>query len=145
MGNRRITVVRPSQMFDSFVDDFFNNAPAWNQGAFSSVVDINIQEKEDKVLVSAKIPGFEKDEINIHVEENMLVIEGVKKAENVDGNEDGEYYIREFSSQNIKRSVSLPTKVDGEKADAEIKNGILKVTLPKLPDVMPKKIAIKSA
>ena len=141
MNNRKIRVIRPSQMFDTFVDDFFTK-PMWsNQG---EEMEVNLKDLSDKLEITAKIPGFTSDEIDIHVEDNVLVIEASRKNENVEGEEDGDYYMREYSTANIKRSIVLPSKVNGEEGDAEIKNGILKVTFPKVPEIMPKKISIKS-
>lgn len=141
MSNRRISVVRPSQIFDSFLDEFMNS-PILSRS--QSSMDINVIEKSDRVLIEAKLPGFDKDEISIQVEDNMLIIEGNKSNEKEEGEMDGEYYLREYSTESVKRSVSLPSKVDGEKAEAEMKNGILRVSLPKQPEVMPKKISIKT-
>lgn len=142
MNKRRITVVRPSQMFDSFMDEFFN-APAWDRkGAFGDI-EVNVKDSGENILVEAKIPGFEKEEINIHVEDNILVIEGSKSSEKEEGEKDSEYYLREYSTENVRRSVSLPSKVDGDSAEAEMKSGILKIKIPKQAEVMPKKISIK--
>lgn len=143
MTNRKITVVKPSQMFDSFMDEVFS-APVWGRDSSFASVDVNVKEMNDSVIVEAKMAGFTKDEVNIHVEDNILVIEAEKKVENEQSDENGSYHIREYSMQNVKRSVNLPSKVDGDKAEAEIKNGILKVKLPKLAEVMPKKIEIKA-
>lgn len=136
-------MVRPSQIFDSFMDEFFN-APGWGGNSGFASVDVNVKDQGDNILVTAKMPGFTQEEINIHVEENNLVIEGNKSEEKSEGSENTEYFVKEFTTQNVKRSVNLPAKVDGEKAEALIKDGILSVTLPKLPEVMPKKIPIKT-
>lgn len=126
------------------MDEFFNN-PVWGGGATVASLDVNVKEHSDKVVVEARIPGFTKDEVSINVEDNMLIIEGHKKEEKEEGEEDGTYYMKEYTTQSVKRSVTLPSKVDGEKAEAAMKDGILKVTLPKLPEVMPKKIEIKAS
>ena len=142
MNKRRITVVRPSQMFDSFMDEFFS-APRWDRNGTFGDIEVNVKDSGENILVDAKMPGFEKSEINIHVEDNILVIEGSKSIEKEEGDKDSEYYLREYSTENVRRSVSLPSKVDGDSAEAEMKNGILKIKIPKQAEVMPKKISIK--
>jgi len=57
MNNRRITLVRPSQIFDSFMDEFFNN-PSWSGNTTLGTIEVNVKELADKVEVTAKIPGF---------------------------------------------------------------------------------------
>jgi HSP20 family protein len=105
-------------------------------------IEVNIKEHADKFEVFAKVPGFQKDEINIGFEDNMLIIEVARSSENEE-KESNNYYMREFVSENYRRAISLPSKIDTDKAEAELKNGIMKITLPKMPEVLPKKIHIK--
>jgi len=106
-------------------------------------IDVNVLEYKDKFVVEAKVPGFAKDQISIGFEDGMLIIEASRSSEDERKESDGSYYMHEFSVESYKRAVSLPSKVDADKAEAVLKNGIMYITLPKMPEFMSKKIQIK--
>jgi HSP20 family protein len=91
-------------------------------------------------MIEAKVPGFTKKEIDISFKDNTLIIEGSTSKETKQ--EDGNVITQEFSHSSFKRTVSLPSKIDLDKAEAELKNGIMTINIPKLPEVL-KKIDIK--
>ncbi len=144
---RRISVVRPSDIFRVVEDSMTNmlNDIGFAPMASRTDIEVNAMEFSDRFEVHVKVPGFTKEEINLGFEDNMLVIEVNKSQtkEDSDNNEHGEYFIREFISENHRRVISLPSKVDTDKAEAELKNGIMKITIPKMPEMLPKKIHIK--
>lgn len=141
MANRRITLMRPSQMFDSFMDEFFN-APAF-RGSVSNV-NVNMYEDENDVTVEIVAPGFSKDDLEIHVEGDSMTIAGSIKEENNDEDEKRKYYMREYKEESFKRMISLPSAVNAEEAKADVKDGKLIVTLPKRPETKAKKIEISA-
>jgi HSP20 family protein len=96
--------------------------------AFAPALDV--RETEDHVRVSAELPGLSKDDVEISIEgNNMLVLSGEKKAE--DEKQEGGYYRSERYYGSFSRRVLLPSDVDFDKADATFKNGVLTVMLPK--------------
>jgi HSP20 family protein len=103
---------------------------------------LEMYEKGDKIVVRAEIPGMKEEEIDISVEDNILTVKGEREAESEVKDED--YYRCELSYGRFSRSVALPSKVQAEKVDASYDNGILEITLPKVPEAKPKKIAVKA-
>lgn len=140
--NRRITLVRPSQLFDSFMDNFFNEGGTGLNTVFQGSVDLNMYETEKEVIVEVKAPGYNKDQIKITLEDNILTVEGTMELEKDDKGK--KYHIKEISSESFTRSISLPTRVKSEEAGAEFKDGIMKISLPKAEEVKPKTINIKA-
>lgn len=102
---------------------------------------IDIKEKKDAVVVKAEIPGVAEEDVEIEITDNVMTISGEKKEEKEE-EKDG-YHYKESHSGSFTRSFSLPTEVAAEKAEAEIKNGILTITVPKTEAKQPKKISIK--
>jgi HSP20 family protein len=103
---------------------------------------IDIKDKKDAIEVRAELPGMEEDEIEIEVADNVMTISGEKKedaafAEGEAGAPASEgmrggYYYKESHSGSFSRSFTLPADVKEEKAEAEMKKGVLIVTIPKI-------------
>jgi len=106
---------------------------------------INIYEKDDQVVVEADVPGIKEEDLSIEVAEDHLTIRGERKSEEEIDEKD--VYRREVSYGSFVRVIPLPTGVDKDKADAELRDGILKVVLPKAQEEQPKttKIKVKKA
>ena len=108
--------------------------------------DIEVQDTEKNVLVSAELPGLNPEDIDIQVsDEGYLTIRGEKKHQ-TEEKSDG-FYFSERSYGMFQRSVNLPTNdINREKITAEFDKGVLNITLPKLDSAKKKirKIAIKS-
>ena len=88
----------------------------------------DIIEAEDKYILEAELPGFEKDEIKLDINGDLLVITAEHKTE--ENAEEIKYIRRERNKGSYKRSFDI-SDVDAENIDAEYKNGILAITLPK--------------
>lgn len=140
--SRNSISIRPSEVFDGFLDEFFNS-PIYS-GRYTTGVMLDMYEDGDNVVVEAKIPGFKEEEIEISVEDNVLTITGNAQEEKVEEDKKKKYYYKEVTKQSFTRSVSIPSKVDAENATAEIKDGMIKITMPKLPEAKPKKISVKT-
>lgn len=102
---------------------------------------IDIKEMKDSVVVKAELPGISEDDVEIEIMDNVMTISG-NKAEEKEEDKEG-YYYRESHSGSFARSFSLPSEVKAEKAEAEMKNGVLTITVPKVEAKQPKKIAVK--
>jgi len=140
----------PLQELDNFsnrLSTFFGRAPiqkrdedGWfTQAAWSPLVDIT--EDDHEYLIKAELPGIEKDQVKVSVEDGLLVIAGERNSEKEEKNH--KYHRMERSYGSFIRSFSLPDDADGTKVKAEYKNGILKVHLPKNEQAKPKSIEIK--
>jgi len=102
--------------------------------------EINIYNNDNEYIVVAKAPGLKKEDIYLTLKDNSLKISGErKKEEKVKTN----IHLEERFIGKFERSFMLNEKVDADKVDAEMKNGLLIVKLPKSPDTKPKAITIK--
>lgn len=103
---------------------------------------IDIKETKTAIVVSAELPGIDEDKVDIEIMDNVMTISGEKAEEKV---EEGEgYHYKESHSGTFQRSFSLPADVKAEKAEAEMKNGVLIITVPKIEPKKAKKISIKA-
>jgi len=102
--------------------------------------EVNIYSNESEYMVSAKIPGIDKNDISISLKDNSLRISGEIKEEI---NDNCNYHLKERKSGKFERNFLLDEKVDVDKISAEINNGILLVKVPKSPESKPVKIEIK--
>jgi HSP20 family protein len=103
---------------------------------------VDIAEEKDRILITAELPGFKEDEIEIQSENGMLTLRGERKFEK---EHDGKSYHRvERSYGQFVRSFSLPNNVDREKIKADFSNGLLRIELPKREDAKPRTIRISA-
>jgi HSP20 family protein len=101
---------------------------------------INVIEREDKFSVKVELPGVKEEDVNVTVSGGTLTIEGEKKAES-EVKKKG-YYYSETSYGSFSRSITIPSTVDASKIEANYDKGVLEITLPKSPEVKPKKITV---
>ncbi|MFH2035039.1 MAG: Hsp20/alpha crystallin family protein [Candidatus Zixiibacteriota bacterium] len=139
--NPNMALARANRDFDGMIDSILNGVPTFNKKEccdFSPRVDVI--ENVDNVIMAAEIPGLEKNEIKIVVEDNVLTISGEKKSYFED--EKTEYVRRELMRGKFSRAFNLPEYVDAEKIKADYKNGVLQITLPKVEKAKPKEISV---
>lgn len=91
---------------------------------------VDVVERDSEVLVRAEVPGVGKDDLDISISEDSVTIRG--KSRHEEKEEKGDYRRVEISRGEFSRTVYLPAGVDGSKAKAKFKDGILDLTLPKL-------------
>jgi HSP20 family protein len=103
---------------------------------------LDVFESDDDVTVRASIPGINPDDIGISVTGDVLTIKGQTSEEREE--KQGNYHLRERRYGAFQRSITLPAPVNTDKAEAEFKNGVLTLTLPKVEEVKPKSIKIKA-
>ena len=101
---------------------------------------MDITEKEDHILVTVELPGFEPGDIDVRVTGDLLTLKGEKRKEEVEPEE--HYYCREINSRTFHRTFRLPADVEGEMVKAVFKNGVLRMRLPKTTADEKKKIRI---
>jgi len=104
---------------------------------------INIWTNEEGMLISAEMPAVHPDDINIDVNADALSISGERKADEVA--KEAAFHRRERSYGSFSRTVQLPFNVDTNKVEANFKNGILMINLPRAEADKPRKISIKSS
>jgi HSP20 family protein len=103
---------------------------------------IEVFEKEDKFVVKAELPGMKEEDIDISVVGDTLTVKGERKTESEVKEED--YYCCERSYGSFSRSIAVPSNVDAKKIEASYEDGVLEVSLPKAPEVKPKKISVSA-
>ncbi len=101
---------------------------------------VDVIDEGDSIRVVADLPGFNKDEIEIYIEDGSLVIKAEKKEEKEE--KEKNYIMRERKYGEVYRKIMLPTEVDIEKAKANYNNGVLEIILPKTEKVARKTIKI---
>ena len=100
----------------------------------------DIQETPGAYVFDADIPGIKQEDLDINLIGNRLTVSGKREAQS---RKDGDtFFTMERSFGSFSRSFSLPEGVDATQVKAELRDGVLSVTLPKVPEVQPKKIAI---
>ena len=100
---------------------------------------INLFEKEGDLVLAAELPGIKKEELTLEVREDVLRLAGARKIEY---GEDCSCHRLEPKGLNFDRSIKLPFRIEGEKIQAEFKNGLLMVILPRAESDKPKQIVI---
>lgn len=125
--------------FSDIMDEFFNDAVATRQSSFAPR--INISENEKQFLIDVEIPGIDKKDIDVSLENRQLTISGERKMET---ESNGTRFHRvETHYGSFTRSFRLPESVDEESIVAKYNNGILNITIDKSEERMKKQISIK--
>ncbi len=96
-------------------------------------VAVDVAEREDEYVVTADLPGFEREDVNVELQEEALRIEA-EHSEQEEESEEGRYVRRERTTQSLSRTVPLPGRAEADGAEATFSNGVLTVTLPKASD-----------
>ena len=102
---------------------------------------VNVYEYDDKVGIVAEIPGLDKKQLNVDVEEGVLTISGEKH--NILEDEGAKVIRKELKASSFKRNFELGENLDGENIKAVFKNGILNIDIPKIEPEKPKKQFVK--
>jgi len=129
------------EAMDRLFDDAFTRPLSLRDGGLSAPA-VDMYQTDDDVVVKAALPGFKSDEVQINVTGDLLTIRGERKSE--EEQKEKSWHIREHRWGSFERSISLPTDVVSEKAQADFDNGILTITLPKAEEVKPKTITVKA-
>jgi HSP20 family protein len=132
-------LARLRREFDRLFDDFLGGLgglPGWPELRESSW-GLDVDEQNDKIVVRAEAPGFEPDDFDIQVRDNQLVLCACQSEET---QQDGG---RQWHQQELYRSVPLPAGIDSEHVEAQYRNGILTVSLPKTEQSKGRRIEVK--
>lgn len=126
-------------------DDFFSGRPllssrfAQPASGYGWTPAVDIRETDEAFLIRAALPGVEKEDLNLEVKDNTLVLSGQLKAEN--GQEDG-WLRRELPAGQFYRAFNLAAEVEPAKVNAGLKNGILEIKLPKAERSKPHRVQV---
>ena len=102
---------------------------------------VNVYEYDTKIGVIAEIPGLDKKDLNVEVEDGVLTVSGEKSH----GFDEGEAKVlrRELKHSSFKRQFTLGEMLDGDNISANFKDGILSIEIPKIEPTLPKKNIVK--
>jgi HSP20 family protein len=120
------------------VDRLFEDSVVSPKGA--GMPKIDIKDQKDSIVVKAELPGISEDRINVEIADGVMTISG-EKAEEKEEKDEG-YYYKESHTGAFSRSFTLPADVMENKAEAEMKNGILMITVPKVAPKQATKVKI---
>lgn len=110
----------------------FEDISWWDERPMQSMGDefaVDVVDEPDEVVVTVDVPGFDRNEIDVRVDDRTLWIEATRE-EAVDEGDDT-YLRRERSRRFNRRSITLPAEGDPEDVEATLRNGVLTVTIPK--------------
>lgn len=93
------------------------------------------------LVLRAEVPGLSEKDVTLMINQDVLTLSGERRAEAPEGYS---VHRRERPSAKFARSIALPAKVDLEKCQAVVKNGVLTVTLPKAPESQPRQISVRA-
>jgi len=141
----RVNPVHSFNAVDHLLNDFFNAEIQSDRYAEKELLwqpAVNLFEDEKSVGVELLVPGFEKDQVKISIEKNLLVV----KSE-VDNQENPElqYSRVEFKPQNFEKRFKLSEKLDPENVEAVFRNGILKIVISKKQEIVSQRREIEIA
>ena len=102
---------------------------------------VDVIDKDNEIIVKAELPGIEKHDIDVTMNNSMVTIKGSTHSEHKEEKDD--YYHSEISSGSFCRTVSLPCKIDADDYTAKFKNGVLELTLKKIESAKKKSIKIE--
>ena len=125
-------------------NDFFGRVPSRFDTELSRsewTPSVDISETKDEIVVKTEVPGMNKDDIKITLQDNVLTLRGERKQEKEE--KDTNFHRMERCYGSFTRSFNLPTVVQADKIKASYKDGILNITLPKAEEVKPKQIPIE--
>lgn len=104
---------------------------------------VDIQETDNEFIVKADLPEVKKDDVKVHLQDGVLVLEGERRIEKEEKGKRFHKVEREYGK--FVRRFAMPTEIDAEKVRAEFKDGVLNVYLPKAPSAKPKLVDVKIA
>ncbi len=126
-----------------FEDSFVRPRGAWGAGAGeASPLALDVSTSNDALVIEAALPGVRPDDVEITVEEGTLTIRGQSRTERQDQDPEGGYLVQEIRRGEFSRSVTLPTGLEPDRADATFEDGILTLRIPRAEQVKPRQIRI---
>jgi len=134
-------LVTSQRDFDRLFREAFS--PVYGEGELSTrtwAPPVDIYENGDNLVLKAELPGVDPKEVEIRVEDNTLYLKGERKFEKEVKEEN--YHRVERSYGAFTRTFSLPNTIDSDKVQAEYKDGVLTLTMPKKEEAKPKTIKI---
>lgn len=137
-----LSAEHPFSFFDRMMDEYFPRG--WMQPLrwwdhplmrdislpFGGAPKMDVIERDNEVVVKAEVPGVDKKDLEVNVDERAVTVRGTSHREHKE--ESGAYHRSEIVHGSFARTVSLPASVDAAKAKAQYKDGVLEISAPKI-------------
>ncbi|QDX40094.1 Hsp20/alpha crystallin family protein [Salarchaeum sp. JOR-1] len=120
----------PFDEFERLFDRMSNQFDEFEEFDVESRLAVDVEDTGDAFVVTADLPGFEKEDIDVHLRDDTLQVDATHEASPEDDVQE-QYIRRERSKRSVSRSLSLPESVDEDAVSASFNNGVLTVELPK--------------
>ena len=136
-----------NDLFNDFGDDGYT-MPAFSYKKMFHMPKVDVKENKENYTLTMDMPGKTDKDVDIELNQNVLTVSSkyeVKKEEKSDKKDETKWLIRERTVSSFKRSFTLPDDVDSEKLTANVKDGVLTVSMPRKALAQPKHIAITKA
>jgi HSP20 family protein len=130
-------LARRDDLFEDFFREFFT-APETGVGLLEPAAEVAVSDGD--VIVKLEVPGVEKDQLHVSVTEDEVTVRGETRKETEEKKKS--YYRQEIRYGAFQRTMPLPADVDPAKANAELKDGILKITLPKAAQAKARRVDV---
>ena len=137
MAPRFAAPLRPSMLFDRLFDEWFGPYDGLEGCEWMPVSDI--AESDRAYILTMELPGVDPKNVDVSFNDGVVTIKGEKVKETAEGER---CHCSERYSGSFQRSIRVPGKLDKDKIDATFLHGVLKLTLPKSEESVPKKIEI---
>ncbi len=128
---------KPLQRLKRFFEDWDLDIPTESV----NLPKIDVWEDNDKYVVEAELPGFDKKDIDLNITNDVITIKATKKQQQE--KKDKNYYYAERSYGEFVRSLRLPSEVDKKSIKAKYTNGVLELTLPKTKEAKEKSTKVE--
>ncbi len=133
----------PFRLLDSFFDDFWEPTDmTLLKIPEMRIPRLDIKEEDDIFSITAEVPGYNKEDLNIEIHDDVLTISSEHKEEKEEEKEG--YIYKERSHRSFSRSLRIPEHIKPEEIEAKMENGLLTLSIPKKEPQPPRKVEIKS-
>jgi HSP20 family protein len=132
-----------NRAMERMLDQFYGDNELGFSDQINLRVPLDVIENDDEYLIKANVAGLDPENVEITYTNNTLTIKGEVSDEREETEEKGRYHLRERRYGSFTRSITMPGSVDVEHIEAETKNGVLELRLPKKEEVKPKRIEVK--
>jgi len=127
-----IPVIRTYHRLPNIIDEFLKDDSFGGRAENYTCVckpAVNVIENENSFQIDVAAPGFERNELKVTIENNLLTISSI--ATDKEQNKKEKYLKKEYAASSFSRSFELPDNVEADKTEASHKNGILSISIPK--------------
>ena len=127
--------------FDRLINNFFHTDRLISNDGINLFPATNIKETSDDYHISLELPGIDKEELKVSIENNILTVSAEKNCDKT--NDEATYHFLERRFGTFKRSIPVPGRVKTNGIDARYEDGVLNIRVPKAEKVKPKQISVQ--